>query len=186
MAQRRDWDALKTEFLMGTWLKVADFLRDKNLRDSGNTRAMTKGWAQERRSLRNEISNATQDAIKRKTVETQVSILDRHKKIWKGVEISALRHLEIARKEGKDIDPRVLKTLAETLKIATEGERLANGMSTAKTENVTENKSIDAMVAKLQKQRGLIPETPPVEAEFAEQKQLAEPIDAEVIEHDAA
>jgi len=171
MAQRKDWGDLKREFLQGPWIKVADFLRDKGLRDSGNTRARTKGWADERRSLQAAIDRDTQDAIKRKTVESHVSILARHKKIWKAVEIMALRHLEEARKAGKAIDAHTLKKLAETLKLATEGERLANGLSTAKTETETRNPSLDALLQQRMEERGI---RPPIDAEVVDVPALPE------------
>lgn len=175
MAQRKAWDDLKLEFLAGPWIKVADFLRDKGIRDSGNTRGHTKGWADERRSLKNEIEQATTDAIKRKTIETHTSILTRHRKIWKAVEIMALRHLEAARKAGDALDAATLKKLAETLKIATEGERLANGMSTAKIENDSTSSSLEKIVAQMQQDRGL---TTPIDATFEDALALPSPTPA--------
>lgn len=164
---RKDWDALKREFLLSQYVRVADFLRSKDIPDSGNTRVATKGWATERRGFRTEVERRTQDAVKQRVVETQVMVLDRHKKIWKGVEHQALKYLEAARKAGKALPIDVLEKVARTLKIATEGERLANGMSTNRTESVQEGgKSFDTLVAQLQRDRGLTPA--PKDAEVLE------------------
>jgi hypothetical protein len=176
MSSRHDWDALKLEFLQGPYIRVADFLRAKNIRDSGNTRNVTKGWADERKSIKSEIERETTHAIKQKIVESHVSIVERHKKIWKAIEINALALVEQARKDKRPLDPTALKKIAETLKIATEGERLANGMSTARTEQVQEQRvSIDALVQKRMKERGLA-----IDGEVVEPLQIEEPHEAPI------
>lgn len=171
MASRHDWDALKIEFLMGKYVRVADFLRAKGIRDSGNTRVVTKGWAQERKSVASEVERETTHAIKQKIVESHVTILERHKKIWKAIEVNALALVEQARKDKRPLDAKTLKSIADALKIATEGERLANGMSTARTEQVTERVNLDALVQKRMQERGVIP----IEGEVIEPKQIEEP-----------
>lgn len=63
-----DWVALESEFMIGDWKNVTDFLRAKKITASATTNRQTKGWAdikiQKRRAVYEEVAQEQQDKLK--------------------------------------------------------------------------------------------------------------------------
>ena len=60
-----DWSALKTEFLKGPWLTLADFQRYKGMaRSNAYSRTKMEGWLQEKENIKKKaLEKATKDLV---------------------------------------------------------------------------------------------------------------------------
>jgi len=64
-SQLYDWTALKTEFLKGPWLTLADFQRYKGMTRTNNIfRIKMKGWLEEKENIKKKaLEKATKDLV---------------------------------------------------------------------------------------------------------------------------
>ncbi|HUQ85343.1 MAG TPA: hypothetical protein VM077_03375 [Candidatus Limnocylindrales bacterium] len=129
---RHDWYTLKSEFTAGNWITVADFLRDRDIKDNSRTRLHTKGWLDEKRQYQEDVSRRTQE----KVIEKEVDIRLRQQKIAQKIQVQGLQKLQST--ESDDIDTN---TAFKMIVSGLEQERSALGMD-GKTDIVQQNISI--------------------------------------------
>lgn len=95
--QNLDWQALKTEYKVGTIKSVSAFLRGKGISLSGNTIRHIKGWAQERDAYQGELQKKIEEESKNKTAdvigEDVAEVRRRHVQVGRSLQAKGLEGL---------------------------------------------------------------------------------------------
>lgn len=100
-----DWVKLKTEFLLGSWDKVDDFIKDKKIEISDKIlKKLTRGWASEKKRMMKGIMRLVEARIAReyadeiyKAKKRQIKLAKKFQKIAsKGIKKYKNRNLKLS------------------------------------------------------------------------------------------
>jgi hypothetical protein len=128
---RYDWEALKKEFLLGDYKSVQEFARKKNLPVNAHFFRKTKGWAEEKRELRERKERKITEAVVKEQIKQEIDWNLTHLRLW-GEFLNILQKAlndkgSIQNKDGK-ISAYVLEKFANVMEKAQKGQRLALGL----------------------------------------------------------
>lgn len=66
-----DWKQLEKEYILSEYKSVKAFLRDKNIKTTGNTNKQTKGWSEKKATKEQQKSNKTVEKVIEKEIEKE-------------------------------------------------------------------------------------------------------------------
>jgi hypothetical protein len=138
---RYDWEALKKEFLLGDYKSVQEFARKKNLPVNAHFFRKTKGWAEEKRELRERKERKITEAVVKEQIKQEIDWNLTHLRLW-GEFLNILQEAlndkdNIQNRDGK-ISAYILEKFANVMEKAQKGQRLALGPD-EKTEKDDDN-----------------------------------------------
>lgn len=58
-----DWNQLEKEYILGDYKSVSAFLKEKNIKSTGNTNKQTKGWAEKKATKERKKSSRTVEKV---------------------------------------------------------------------------------------------------------------------------
>lgn len=66
-----DWKQLEKEYILSDYKSVKEFLRNKNIKSTGNTNKQTKGWSEKKAIKEQRKSNKTVEKVIEKQSEKE-------------------------------------------------------------------------------------------------------------------
>lgn len=126
MRTKYNWQQLKAEFIQGSWLTIADFLRAKSIPNNSRTRINTRGWSLEKREVDNKVIVKAQEEY----IVSESDIRLRQARTGRLMQYRAIRELE-------GVDLRSSEDVRKMLVSGMEQERSAVGI-TGKDANLTQ------------------------------------------------
>lgn len=70
-----DWKQLEKEYILSNYKSVKAFLRDKNIKTTGNTNKQTKGWSEKKATKEQQKSNKTVEKVIEKESEKEAQLI---------------------------------------------------------------------------------------------------------------
>lgn len=129
MKRMYDWQALKSRFVAGDWLTLADFFKEQGIKNNSRSRLNARGWLEERRRYQERIILETQHRV----IEDEVSIRSRQHKLAKQLQLKGVKELnKLNIRNADDARKLIVSGLEE------EREALGINSKGAKTANLTQ------------------------------------------------
>jgi len=95
-----NWSKLKREFLLGEWVNISSFLRDKGIPLANFKQAA--GWLQEKNELEKRRTESTKTALVEKEVDSIADVRSRQARLAKFMQLKAAAKLKNADIETVD------------------------------------------------------------------------------------
>lgn len=120
-----DWKQLEKEYILSDYKSVKEFLRNKNIKSTGNTNKQTKGWSEKKAIKEQRKSNKTVEKVIEKQSEKEAQQIADIKSIANELALNVLKantelNKYIAKSKTKTktvtYDPKALKPSKEVTK----------------------------------------------------------------------
>lgn len=85
-----DWQILKNQFILGSWISIVAFFKDQGIKNNSRSRTSARGWIKERRHYIEKINLQAQQRF----IEDETSIRVRHQKAALELQLKGLKELE--------------------------------------------------------------------------------------------
>lgn len=117
-----DWVKLKNKFILGSWLTIASFFKEKGIKNNSYSRTRVRGWLQERNEYHKKILIQAQSVM----VDDEVKIRRRQQLMAKQLQVVGFTQL-------KNKEVRTAEEARKLIETGLREERAALGLNDSKT-----------------------------------------------------